>query len=222
MKLKQFLILCTGLMLVYFLFTCKSQQNSINKYPSLSIESLAKKTVFLDITMDKWQKAVLPLLDAGIYNAALETVIEEYYVQEKQRAVLLKEQLAEYYAGLYNTEFAFDSYPLEDDKFNINFFHKPDEQTRTTISEICAKHEAEYVIALAGQMGTIKVNIFGINGQNGLYFHMAIFDKSGGTVFEGGRNSGFVTMKAKDVPAFISMFDKEAEALKSMIKLIGQ
>ena len=234
MKTKIFLILCAGLILISLLSSCRSQPNSFRLENMISTASLSAKTVFLDIPMAEWKRGKLPFLSAPIYNAGLKKIISEYSSLEKQRVTVLQGQLAEYYSDLYNTEFAYDSYneykPFEV-KRNLGLirFIDPDQKTRQAIADICAKHEAEYALAIYGEMITYGYDTFGTTGNTQLFFSMVLFDKSGNIATKGSAGAGYgyegtrpYWVKSKDVQKFISMFDDAANSLKSLISSIGR
>jgi len=232
MKKKLFRNLCLAIIFLGVLGACASKPKTFTIADSVPINSLAGKTVFLEIGMAEWIQAKTPLLQAGIYKKKFSRILPEYNALEKDRVVLLRDEIADYYKNLYNTEFVFDTYPFNNNNFKVNYFsnnknitrlskNEPSEKTRRTIAEICAKHEAEYVVALVGQMLTIGFNRFGTSGVTLLLFDVVLFDKSGKRVSNGLTYTKATWIKPEDTARFIYLFDEAENSLKSLISAMG-
>lgn len=214
-----------------FIFSCffsSCQSTPVRFAEGIQKSSLSGKTVFLEISMAEWQRTYVPLLDAGIYNGGLDKIADEFNVSQKSKINSLQGELVELYASLYKPEIIIDSFPFKDDKYTLKYFTEKDKQTgkidtniSETIAEICARHEAEYALAFIGQMQTVGVAVFGVNGRNRLVFEAALLDKSGNLVSSAFVQTEVEFIKSSDVNQFISLFDQAAVLLKNMINSMG-
>jgi len=221
MKKKLFSVLCIGVIMGSLLGACASSE-PFKLDNTVPISSLSSKTVFFDIGMTEWERVYIPLIDAGIYNAGLNAIAEEYNDRQHQRVALLNEQVMAYYRNLYNTEIVSDVYPFNGGKFKVNYFYEPNDETRHIIRDTCEKHHAEYALTLIGQMQTTGVSAFGINAGNRLSFYMALFDKSGNTISKGMTETDISVIKSKDIDKFISLFDEINSSLNLMLSALGK
>ena len=221
MKKKLFSVFCIGVIMVFLLGACASSE-PFKLDNTVPISSLSSKTVFFEIGMTEWERAIFPLIDAGIYNIGLNAIAEEYNDLQNQRVALLNEQTMDYYKNLYHTEIVSDVYPFNGGKFKINYFYEPNDETRRFIRDTCAKHDAEYALTLIGQMQTTGVSAFGINAGNRLSFYMALFDKSGNTISKGMTETDISIIKSKDVDKFISLFDEINDSVDLMLGALGK
>jgi hypothetical protein len=211
-------IVAVGFFAVLF-GSCASKPFTVENMRS---NTLSAKTVFLEINMLPWSRVYIPLIDAGIYNAGLNKIEEEYNRYQDEAIVKMLNELSNFYESLYSTEIVYDTYLLEGKNIKLNYFSNPSIETRQKIADISARHEAEYVFAIIGQMSTNGVGTFGIVGHNQLTFHTALFDKSGELVSKGIARSDVVTCKSSEIDRFISLFKLTTEtSFKTLIRAMG-
>ena len=217
---KNIVILCMAAVLVIILSSCRSIPRLFTLDDTVVTSSLSGKTVFLDIGMAEWRRIRIPLVDTAIFYRGLNEIIDEYNVLQAERIGLLHEQLMDYYKNIYSTEMVNDSFSFAEE-FDIDIFYEPDDETIRLITEICAKHDAEYVFTIVGQMRTIGVTAWGRGGQQILFFRVVLFDRSGSVITRGHAFTNTKTLRSRDLYGFISLFDDAADALKSLISALG-
>ena len=205
---------------VFLIPSCKSQP-PFSVEETLPASSLSAKTAYLGIYMAEWNRTYFPLMDAGIYNAGLNEIADEYNARQKEKVDALQVRLSDYYKSAYSAEMVNSSYTIKDEKYDLTYFTKANDGIKQEIADICRQNNTEYALVIIGQMATLGVGGFGINGSNRLGFQATLFDKDGKLVVTGKANSSAAVLKSRDVDRFISFFDEAEENLKSMINAMG-
>ena len=227
MKIRN-LVFCQILttLLVIGLISCTSTGAAMKNLGTVPLRSLSEKTLILEIGMAEWDRAILPLVDAGIYNAGLNGIANDFNIQQAESLASIHSQLSLFYGDLYQAEVVNAQFPFEitgyiTDSTSRNFFDNLDSAKIQKIMDIGAANDAKYVLAIVGQMSTLGVSAFGINGNNRLYFNMALFDASGNIAAKGVAYSSLVNCASKDINTFISLFTETTPYLQNMLRGIG-
>lgn len=214
------ILLASGLM------SCATSNVIIENVGAVPSSALSGKTVMLEIGMAEWNRAVIPLLDAQLYNAALNRVLDQFDRLQTEQLIDLHSQLALFYSDLYQAEVVSARFPFEvTDNISYsapgNYFDNLNPAEIQIIRNIAAANNAEYVLAIIGQIRTVGVGAFGRNGTNRLFFNMALFDRSGGIVAKGVVGSAPVRSPPGDVHSLASMFNSAIPSLRSLLRAIG-
>jgi len=89
--------------------------------------------------------------------------------------------LTEAYTATFNAEAVNADYPFNNTKVTLNYFTKPNAQTKETIASICSANDAEFVIAPVAQIIT-KGRGGAHTRKTDVHINIVIFDKAGNVV----------------------------------------
>jgi len=177
------------------------------------------KAIVTDFLMVPRQKQFIPLLDAGIYNSILNKSEDEFLPLQERGLKNLYKRFSDFLKSTFNTD-VIEVPPLIDtkDKNDFNYYSTPSETVKSKIIKICTKNDAEYFIGVTGQLRTLAVSAFGINGSNDLIFSITIFDSIGNIVANGTSKTPAMTISASDNYKFASLFDIAGDYIETLIK----
>jgi hypothetical protein len=168
--------------------------------------NLNGKTVIGKVVMTGRSLAILPIIDAGIYNAVLLGTKAEWESLQSRKTEALSKHISDFYAETFGVEIAEVEISAEDEA-KVSNSSSPENETKQYITNVCAENNAEFFVGMTGQLCTTKVAIFGVNGSNYLKVNIAIYDKTGNEIARGNASTPIQTIAAKDVVAFSTLFD---------------
>jgi hypothetical protein len=171
-------------------------------------ELLSQDTVILEVGMAPRFLQVLPLLDAGIYNAGVKSAEEALGIVERAKLQSMNERIAREYAEVYNANIVTSDFPFEGDKITLEYFSKASPATVEHLVRLCEENGAEIIVTIMGQIVCTKVAAFGINGQNQMDMIICIFNKEGQIIAQGKVNSPIRAAPATDIASYGILFEE--------------
>jgi hypothetical protein len=179
---------------------------------------LGQKTVFLDAVLLPRSLAVLPLIDAGIYNAAVAGAEKSFKQVEETKMRLMRDTIADAYERQYGGELIRAAYPVEQDKISFNYFSEASEETVAKLVALCEENEAETIVAVVGQIVCTGVGTFGIQGVNQMRISLCVFDKKGQLLAQGNVNAPGQKAGPSDAVSYGFLFDEGSAYCVSMLQ----
>jgi hypothetical protein len=179
---------------------------------------LGQKTVFLDVALAPRSFAVLPLIDAGIYNAAAASAEKSFKTVEETKSRLMRDTIADAYARQYGTEVIRTAYPFEPDKISLNYFSEANEETISKLVALCEENGAEVIVAVVGQVACTGVGTFGIKGANQMRISLCVFDKKGQLLARGTVNTPPRQAGPTDTASYGFLFDEGSAYFISLLQ----
>jgi len=200
---------CRGVglfLLVILAVSCATAKAYEVSWPEAQSILGGKKAVVLNYGMAEralaksggaWIAGILTLPVGGLFYITLPEVLSNAQfnnyarrisqdvetLQNEQRPILTG-SLTEAYTETFNAEVVNADYPFDSTKVTLNYFTRPNDQTKETIASICSDNDAEFVVAPVAQIIT--------EGRGGAYTRktdvhvsIAIFDKAGNLVATG-------------------------------------
>ncbi|GMO20044.1 MAG: hypothetical protein LBG79_02395 [Spirochaetaceae bacterium] len=181
----------------------------------------AKRTVFFDVQIAPINISPITLLDGLIYFEKLKSVREQIEEIESEKTKFLTEHLTKTYNQTYNTIVVNESFPVRKKDLKLNYFTKPYESTKKQIKQICEEKNADYAVAIVGEVCTYNVGFFGTQASGSMHANIALFNKQGELVAAGELFGPQLNVRAKDLLAYNSVFDGSLAYFKASLKKLG-
>jgi hypothetical protein len=217
-------IINCGLLVFIALFVVSCASTSSSQKKTISVDEFSNSNVVVaNFIMAPRSKVYIPLIDAGIYNAALNTAEPKFLPLQEKNLEDLNVRFSDYLKTNYNSEVINISF-INDTKneMDLNYYFKPSDEVKAKVIEICAENDAKYFIGAIGQLRTLGVAALGLNGSNDLVFFITIFDASGNIVSGDIFKTPVTMIEASDYLKFASLFEIAGNfILTSMNNLIS-
>jgi hypothetical protein len=182
---------------------------------------LGQKTVFLDTVLLPRSLALFPLVDAGIYNAAVASAQASFKQVEETKMRLMNDTVADAYERQYGAELVRTAYPLEQDEIPFDYFSAASEETVAKLVALCEENEAEVIVATVGQVVCTGVGTFGIQGVNQMRISFCVFDKKGQLLAQGKVNTPGKKAGPSDSVSYGFLFDEGSAYCVSLLQSLA-
>ncbi|MDR0639566.1 MAG: hypothetical protein LBG27_11825 [Spirochaetaceae bacterium] len=179
---------------------------------------LGQKTVFLDVALAPRSLAVLPLIDAGIYNAGVASAEAAFKMVDETKLRLMRDSIADAYAGQFGAELVRAAYPFGQDEIYMNYFAEAGEETIAQLAALCEENEAEVIVAVVAQAVCTGVGTFGIRGSHEMRLSLCVFDKQGQLLAQGEVRTPGRQFGATDTAGYGFLFDEGSAYFASLLQ----
>ncbi|MBB6481014.1 hypothetical protein [Spirochaeta isovalerica] len=155
---------------------------------------------------------VIPLIDAGLHNAAVSSVKEELLAAESENAEVITSAIVNGVAARTDSDaVVVDSDPA--------LFENEESSADHAVSIIQEK-ELDALVVVTTRVETSGVSGFGINGANSVKLKIKIFGSDGSLISEGYYRTAAEMTKPKDVNAYRALLRSSNENIDSLLDLL--
>ncbi|MDR1230210.1 MAG: hypothetical protein LBK61_02290 [Spirochaetaceae bacterium] len=205
---------------VTVLMACATSPYTISQYAGNVFND--KKIAIVEIGIADHGLAILPLIDAGIYNTALAIHADKLKEAQIERGEDLRDKIAECFIQNYNAEVVRASYPFVGDGLAMTYFSNPSsDDVIPQLTGICEENDSDYIVTIMSQYVTTGVSAFGIKGGNHLRLRIDIFDREGNLIGSGTVDSPGNSLTAGDIAGFKLLYYAIVEPTRELIMELG-
>jgi hypothetical protein len=196
--------------------SCASNPYKIQQ--TVEKESLSQNTVILEVVMAPRAFAVIPLIDAGIYQASAKKAEPALSLVETKKLQSMNSEISKAYADMFNANVAQSDFSFEEDKITLEYFSNAGQETKERLINLCKENEAEMIVTIILQVNGTGVSMFGIKGGNAIDVAVCIFNKEGQIAAQGKVRTGIQTAGASDTVSYALLFDNGITYCISLLK----